>query len=215
MGSRSDGQPSPPLDAAKCLLAASPRPRMAGADSKWYLGTCVNSPSDRGHETNLGQAWPISEATRRPCSRAHHLSAPSRRPDVDDGSRPAHCACGCRVAPPEKGMHPQPSGHAPASNLFSWPPLGLSCQAATYVQETCRAPCARESGGRCMSCGLPPPSELGLAPDKRSEVCRAVPREAGMMLDFSALWGLAWRCLGSESGEAKEEWRDARTPPMI
>lgn len=57
-----------------------------------------------------------------------------------------------------------------------------------------------------------------------------------MMLDFSALWGLddgvgpwgiggwvkvvpwgighVWG-LGSESGEAKEEWRDARTPPMI
>lgn len=138
------------LDAAKGLLA-SPRPRMAGADSKW-----VNSPSDRGHETSS------EGATRRPSSRTHRLSAPSRRPDVDDGSRTAHCACGCRVAPPEI--------LSPAAMLQ---PLLLASVLGSGNIRSRDVPCAVcERIGRALHV-MRPATELGLAPDKRSEVCRA------------------------------------------
>lgn len=168
MGSRSDGQPSPPLDAAECLLASS-RPRMAGADSKW-----VNSPSDRGHETNLkGRLGdPVLELI------TPQLRAADQTWTTGAGRR-AHCACGCRVAPPEI-LSPAAMLQPP---VFSWPPPSWALMSRRNIRSR-DVPCAVcERIGRALHV-MRPASELGLAPNKRSEVCRAVPKKGGNDVGF-------------------------------
>lgn len=63
--------------------------------------------------------WPRDQsegATRRSSSRTHHPSTPSRRPDVDDGSRTAGAL---RLRMPRcASRNPQPSSHAATSRLL-------------------------------------------------------------------------------------------------
>lgn len=132
--------------------------------------------------------WPRDQsegATRRSSSRTHHPSTPSRRPDVDDGSRTAGAL---RLRMPRcASRNPQPSGHAPTSRLLLAASIlgpDVKTQHTFKRRAVRRAPCAVcERIGRALHV-MRPASELGLAPNKRSEVCRAVPKKGGNDVGF-------------------------------